>query len=53
MFSGEAQTSYAREIEDKDYSLSFSYFNKVSQTVRLGIQGAGANALSSVGKELY
>jgi len=53
MFSADIETSYVRHVEEKDYSLSLSYYQSVQETVRLSIAGAGMDALNDAGKSIY
>jgi len=53
-FSADLSSSYAREIEENDYSISFHYVEKVILgTKKLKIEDDGTNALNNMGKSKY
>ncbi|KAK9501772.1 hypothetical protein O3M35_012443 [Rhynocoris fuscipes] len=53
MFSADAEASYIRSVQDKDYSLSLNYYEYLSNSVAVQLAGYAEEALTVTGKAFY
>lgn len=54
VFSGGSTTSYLRQMQEKDYSLSLNYYEVASAEIKLEAAGYGTNGfLNDIGKAIY
>eukprot|EP01059_Diplonema_ambulator_P019837 TRINITY_DN334_c0_g2_i1.p1 TRINITY_DN334_c0_g2~~TRINITY_DN334_c0_g2_i1.p1 ORF type:complete len:532 (+),score=203.75 TRINITY_DN334_c0_g2_i1:52-1596(+) len=53
MFSVDAEASYLKAVQDKEYSLSLNYYQYTSASVSIQLNGTGLNGLTDFGAQMY
>eukprot|EP01059_Diplonema_ambulator_P019835 TRINITY_DN334_c0_g1_i1.p1 TRINITY_DN334_c0_g1~~TRINITY_DN334_c0_g1_i1.p1 ORF type:complete len:522 (+),score=197.19 TRINITY_DN334_c0_g1_i1:45-1610(+) len=53
MFSVDAEASYLKAVEDKEYSLSLNYYQYSSASVGVQLNGTGLDGLTAFGAQMY